>query len=124
MVSLAGTSHLANPGGLLRIPAAEPVGHSLRGDGHGKPRRRRLSGLLLQGGRRRGGRAADRRPAQKRGVRSGPRARRAGEHSQLAAVGGSVGGTDGRGGAGRGVRLRGAVYGVVSAAERRGEEAV
>ena len=107
-------SPLAHPRGLLRVPAAQPVGYSVRGDGHGQPGRGRLSGLLLQGGRRRCGRSAHRRPAQKRGFRGRKGAGRAEKHSGVAAVCGFVGGADGRpsdggggeeevrGGAGRG----------------------
>ena len=117
-------SPLAHPRGLLRVPAAQPVGYSVRGDGHGQPGRGRLSGLLLQGGRRRCGRSAHRRPAQKRGFRGRKGTGRAEKHSGVAAVCGFVGGADGRGGAGRDVRLRGAVHGVVPGDGGGGEEEV
>ena len=117
-------SSLAHARGLLRVPAAQPVGHSLRGDGHGQPRRGRLSGLLLQGGRRRRRRSAHRRSPQERSLRGGQSAGRAGQHSGVSAFGGSVGGTDGRRGAGSVVRFRGIVHGVVLAARRGGEEEI
>ena len=68
--------------------------------------------------------SAHRRPAQKRGFRGRKGAGRAEKHSGVAAVCGFVGGADGRGGAGRDVRLRGAVHGVVPSDGGGGEEEV